>query len=305
MNMFADDAKLLRRIRTAKCCQELQEDLNKLADWTAMWLITFNAAKCSVMNMGNSVYRPKFQYILDGTKLKTSVGEKDLGVLVSPNMSPEKHIASVVRSAYATLANIRIAFKHMDVDMFRVIYPTYVRPKLEYAVQFWSPHIKWHVQKLEKVQRHATKLVPELRGLSYEDRLIRIGIPTLKERRDRGDMITVFKYLKGFNNVNSDNHFERSNCTTTRGHSLKLKKQIVNKDVSKYFFSNRVVDRWNSLDEETVQAETIASFKSKYDRSKLSNLSARTVNEGQVMPAFEEMSGNLSQDYEDVPNQND
>ena len=117
-------------------------------------------------------------------------------------------------------------------------------------------------------------------------------------------MITVFKYLKGFNNVNSDNHFERSNCTTTRGHSLKLKKQIVNKDVSKYFFSNRVVDRWNSLDEETVQAETIASFKSKYDRSKLSNLSARTVNEGQVMPAFEEMSGNLSQEYEDVPNQN-
>ena len=54
-----------------------------------------------------------------------------------------------------------------------------------------------------------------------------------------------------------------------------------------------------------MQAETIASFKSKYDRSKLSNLSARTVNEGQVMPAFEEMSGNLSQDYEDVPNQND
>ena len=135
--------------------------------------------------------------------------------------------------------------------------------------------------------------------------MIGIGILTLKERRDRGDMITVFKYLKGFNNVNSDDYFERSNCTTTRGHSLKLNKRIVNKDVSKYFFSNRVVDRWNSLDEETVQAETIASFKRKYDRSKLSNLSARTVNEGQVMPAFEEMSGNLSQDYEDVPNQND
>ena len=36
-------------------------------------------------------------------------------------------------------------------------------------------------------------------------------------------------------------------------------------DVSKYFFNNRVVDKWNALNEETVQAETIASFKKKYD----------------------------------------
>ena len=35
--------------------------------------------------------------------------------------------------------------------------------------------------------------------------------------------------------------------------------------MSKYFFNNRVVDKWNALNEETVQAETIASFKKKYD----------------------------------------
>ena len=35
--------------------------------------------------------------------------------------------------------------------------------------------------------------------------------------------------------------------------------------MSKYFFNNRVVDKWNALNEATVQAETIASFKKKYD----------------------------------------
>ena len=264
INMFADDAKLMKKISSIKCCEELQEDLNKLAEWTATWLITFNAAKCSVMRMGVSKERHIYQYVLNGTKLKTSECEKDLGVLVTPNMSPEKHIASIVRSTYGLLANIRVAFKPLDSEIFRPIYVTYVRPKLEYAAQFWNPHLKKHEHTIERVQRHATKLVPELRDLSYEDRLDKLNLPTLKERRERGDMITTFKFLKGFDNVKCENYFEKRQGTT-RGHSLKLKKQSFHQDVSKYFFNNRVVDKWNALNEQTVQAETIASFKKKYD----------------------------------------
>ena len=169
--------------------------------------------------------------------MKTSECEKDLGVLVTPNMSPEKHIASIVRSTYGLLANIRVAFKPLDSEIFRPIYVTYVRPKLEYAAQFWNPHLKKHEHTIERVQRHATKLVPELRDLSYEDRLDKLNLPTLKERRERGDMITTFKFLKGFDNVKSENYFERRQGTT-RGHSLKLKKQSFHQDVNKYFFNN-------------------------------------------------------------------
>ena len=78
-------------------------------------------------------------------------------------------------------------------------------------------------------------------------------------------MITVFKFMKGFDKVNCKNYFER-NHDKTRGHSWKIKKRKVGRDNRKYFFSNRVVDKWNSLDSEVVKAASIHSFKARYDR---------------------------------------
>ena len=48
---------------------------------------------------------------------------------------------------------------------------------------------------LEKIQRRATKLIPELRDLTYEERLKECGLTTLETRRLRGDQIEVFKIL--------------------------------------------------------------------------------------------------------------
>ena len=149
--------------------------------------------------------------------------------------------------------------------MFKNIYVAYVRPKLEYAAPVWNPHLKKHIQKLERVQRHATRMVPELRYLSYGERLKELDLPTLEQRRERGDMITVFKFMKGFDRVNCENYFER-NQGKTRGHSWKLKKRGARRDNRKYFFSNRVVDKWNSLDGKVVKAASIHSFKARYDR---------------------------------------
>ena len=49
----------------------------------------------------------------------------------------------------------------------------------------------------------------------------------------------------------------------TRGHLLKLKKHRSRLDLRKYFFSERVANRWNDLDEGTVSATTINMFKNR------------------------------------------
>ena len=77
--------------------------------------------------------------------------------------------------------------------MFCALYVSMVHPHLEYASQNWNPHLIRDIQVLEKVQRHTTKLVPELQHLSYDDRLSVLNPPSLLYRRRRIDMITVFK----------------------------------------------------------------------------------------------------------------
>ena len=78
--------------------------------------------------------------------------------------------------------------------------------------------------KLERIQRRATKIIPELRDLSYEERLKECGLTTLETRRLRGDQIEVFKILNGYENIDRNMFFSLKKDSRTRGHEVKLVK---------------------------------------------------------------------------------
>jgi len=80
------------------------------------------------------------------------------------------------------------------------LYQTLVRPKIEYCVQAWRPYLRKDID-LQKVQKRATRLIINDRGLTYGERLTRLGLTTLETRRLRGDLIEVFKIFKGFDDV--------------------------------------------------------------------------------------------------------
>ena len=110
-------------------------------------------------------------------------------------------------------------------------------------------------------------------GLSYEERLERLKLFTLEERRLRGDLIQTFKLLTGKENVDHDIFFNHS-TTNLRGHSLKLSKSQCNK-LCRRFFSQRVIDVWNSLSEFMVSAPSTNIFKNRVDNNWRMILGAR------------------------------
>ena len=64
-------------------------------------------------------------------------------------------------------------------------------------MQQWSLNMKKDLRKLERILSVATKMVSKLRDPMYEERLKEMGLPTLQDRRERGDLITLYKIING------------------------------------------------------------------------------------------------------------
>ena len=96
-----------------------------------------------------------------------------------------KRVASA-KKANQMIGLVKHTFTFMDKEMFLVLYKTLIRPLLEYCPQVWSPYMEKDINLLENIQRRATKLVPELYELPYEERLKKLKLFPLKDRRIRG-----------------------------------------------------------------------------------------------------------------------
>ena len=161
---------------------------------------------------------------------------------------------------------IKRTFDFIDKYVFVKLYTALVRPHLEFANVVWHPYLRKDIESLERLQRRATKLVPALRDLPYQERLRELQLPTLahRTRRVRGDAIQTFKIVKGID----DCVFDKKNCysSSTRGHNLKLKKARFRTTFCQHQFSRRVIDLWNNLPQHVVDARDVENFKIRMDR---------------------------------------
>ena len=133
---------------------------------------------------------------------------------------------------------------------------------------------------LERVQQRFIRMLSDVKGTTYEEKLKDVGLTTLSERRVRGDMIETFKVMRGFNRVERDDWFsiqEESGHRPTRlnsfivgGKQERKMEVIVGKraqlDVRKNFFTLRVEKDWNKLPESVKAQRSVNGFKNHYDR---------------------------------------
>ena len=148
------------------------------------------------------------------------------------------------------------------VPLFKAV----VRPILEYLNSVWCPFLRKHIDLIEDVQRRFTKIIKGMLTLSYEERLELLSIPSLEYRRLRGDLIEVYKVMnKIYDPITTNSLFTESVVTHTRGHKFKLEKTRTNKKKYQMFFTNRVINAWNNLPAEAVEASSTNAFKNKID----------------------------------------
>ena len=272
LSLFADDSKIFSRIVTNYQNNKwagfnghsaLQRDLTRVQEWAKRWKMEFNIGKCKIMHIGKK--NPKNVYGMEGTELETTRAERDLGVTIDDQLDLGKHIKNIVAKANRLLGLVKISFACLDKLMFLNLYLVLVRPHLEYCVQVWSPYKKKYIKLLERVQRRATKLVPELRELEYPERLRRLGLTTLEERRVRGDMIQTYKFITRKEDIDPSVFFQMARPRPgTNNRKIFIQRNKL--DVRKKFYSQRSGPVWNELDNRVIEVRKTGTFKKNYDK---------------------------------------
>ena len=165
------------------------------------------------------------EYKIGGAVLGRTTQENDLGVTFSAGMNVSKQRGIAASKGNQILGLIRRTIMYKEKQLIVPLYKAIVRPHLEYCIQTWRPYRKKVIDKLERIQRRATKMIPALRDLSYESRLLQCGLTTRETKRLRGDQIEVFKIMNGYEDVDRNIFFKLKEGSRTRGHKAALVKE--------------------------------------------------------------------------------
>jgi ribonuclease P/MRP protein subunit RPP40 len=198
--------------------------------------------------------------------------------MITADGKNKAQVEAAVHKASWILGRIRRTFKYYDTYLFKKLYPTFVRPHLEFASAAWNNMPADDVAKLESVQHKATKMVEELKGYSYYERLRVLGITELESRRKTGDLIQIYKLANRLEEVNIG---LRKGNRGDRSHTSQIVREICKERWESMgrnrFSTNRTATTWNLLPTTVVNVKSVNNFKAALDNHMTAGRLRRSV----------------------------
>ena len=161
--LFADDTKLFHQADTLEDQEAFQRDLDKLVEWSEMWLLKFHPDKCKVMTInGDSSSQQNFYFNSSQSRseLSKTKSEKDIGVMIDDKLKFDIEINSLANKANQIMGVIRRSYEYLDECNFKLLFKGLVRPHLEYAAPVWMPMYKKDITTIENVQHRGAQVHP-------------------------------------------------------------------------------------------------------------------------------------------------
>ena len=213
---------------------------------------------------------PGLPYHIEGDEIAAVSTEKDIGFWIRDDLSTTTHVHKARCKALAEISRIKRNFSFIDKRAFCTLYNQRIRPHLDYGMTACPPGTVAEAKLLEAVQSKATAMVWGLKHRNSEERRKQLGLMTLDQRRERGDLIEVFKILKGHTKIDPALFWE---VREARNGARLVKSRAENgRRQRQSFFSYRVIQKWNLLPEDLRRAPSLDSFKTKLDAMIMKNI---------------------------------
>ena len=196
---FADDTRIYSKINDVTDCGTLQQDLNHVYDWASINNMFFNAHKFYYVSfcpnkyssLSNVYINPEYNIISPSSNVL------DLGVYISSNCTFDFHVASVYKRCSNLTGWILRTFTTRETITMMTLFKSLVLSRLDYASQLWSPHLLKSIYLIEKVQRSFTKHITGIKNKPYDERLKLLNLYSVQRRRDRYQIIYLWKIIEG------------------------------------------------------------------------------------------------------------
>ena len=303
--LYADDTKIWRKICYWQDHEILQKDITALYEWSVRNKMKFHPQKCKVVpiapkgrghdNIWDQVFAFNiFYYNLNGAELHFVESEKDLGVLVTTNLSWTEQILALYSKASSRLGLLKRTLHFTNCpQQKRAFYLAIVRSQFEHCVQIWRPTSDTHIEKLEKIQRRAVKWIlsefdHHYNDVEYIKRLKELDLLPLRYRFLFSDLIMFYniyyrktcvklpeyykpitdndtcrlrRTIKPPNYLICNETIHLQNLRQTKNDTLSIKCTIdANNNAFKNSYFFRTIHEWNRIPVEIRSAPSIATF---------------------------------------------
>ena len=264
VRLFADDCLVYRAIHSHDDQVILDKDLASLQKWSERWRMSFNPRKCNVLQVSRGDPSSHF-YQLCGEVLQKVSDAKYLGILISSDLSWDKHISDVAKRANYTLGLIRRNLRHCPRDAKTTAYFSLVRSTTDYCSAIWDPYLEKDKTKLERVNRRAARVVcnkTDPRDHTSVTNLLRddLGWPTLEHRRRHLRLTLMYKICHQQIAV-PPTQLLSPNRPTRSNHQFKYQIIRTHTEVYRNTFYPRTIPDWNRLPAEAVNCPSADSFR--------------------------------------------
>ena len=267
INLFADDMVLYRFIKSSADYLQLQQDIDSVTSCIRSKHLDFNTSKCRQMFISrkrvHSVAPPSLT--IDGTPLIEVTEYKYLGVTITSDMTWSPHITNVCNKSRKLIGLLyRRFYQNSSSHTLLKLYKSFIRPHLEYSSVVWNPHLKGEIEALEKVQKFALRVCTKSWDSHYKDLLSRASLTSLQTRRVQASLCHLYKIihnLTDFPEAPVSNREIPYNNRSVNAQSLSVLPFKTSAYQNSFFPS--AICNWNKLPKETLECESLRSFKRK------------------------------------------